>query len=104
MATRSYRHPIEVQENQATQTGVRPAETWVTVLRCFAMVTPITANEQFRHSQNVSEATHVVRMRYWSTLTTKHRILYRDRALGITSIINEGELDRYHELICKESI
>lgn len=74
------------------------------MLSCWAQVEPITVTEQFRNGQNIGEATHIVRMRYWSDLTLKHRIKYRSRYLGIISIKNEREEDRYHELICKERI
>lgn len=108
MPKRAYNRPIEIQENQATQTGLRPTADWVTVLNAWASIEPISASEQFRHGQNVGEATHVVRMRYWDELTAKHRIKYTDRNgtaryLGILGPPrNEDEAGRYLEMICKE--
>jgi len=97
------RHPIEIQENKGTETGIRPDDDWVAVLRTFAAITPISAIEKQTRQSVVGEVTHLIRTRYWEPLTIEHRIKYGTRVFGIVSIINEEELNRYFTIEAKEA-
>jgi SPP1 family predicted phage head-tail adaptor len=74
------RHRVTLQSPTESQTGYgEPTLTWSTVSDIFASVEPLSGRERWNAQQFQSEATHQVRMRYRSGVTSKMRIVWGSR-------------------------
>ncbi len=94
------RHPITLQANTATQSGLRPTATWTNQATFYASIEPISGMEAFRQAKVQAETTHVVTVRHdpGNEITTKMRWLFGSRVFGILSARKTDE--RNVEVIC----
>ncbi len=79
------------------------SDVWATLATVWANIEPTKGWERMQAQQLQSPVTHKVKMRYYSGLTTKHRLLYGTRVLDIKEVINEGEANSFHTLQCVET-
>ena len=84
--------------------GSREAtQTWDTFAERWASVDGLSSREVLQSGQQQTEITHRVRMRYLDGLVSTMRILWRDRVLEITSVLEHGNRS-VHELLCQERV
>lgn len=62
------------------------SQSWGTVGYAWADIAPQSGTEQTSAAQREGSLTSVVRMRYYSGLTPKHRLLYGSRTFDILSV------------------
>lgn len=101
------RHYLEIQtvSESATSGGAgETTETWSTEAKVWAKIDTQGSREVFRASQVYPTATHVVTIRYRTGMTTKKRLKFGTRILGITGIENPQEENVMLLLTCVEAI
>jgi SPP1 family predicted phage head-tail adaptor len=72
----------KVTVQSVTRAGADNTETWADLFDAWAMVTPISASEQFKAGQRLAVETATFRLRYrsdWSPDPHAHRIVYRGK-------------------------
>lgn len=82
----------------------QPARAWATYSTVWARVEPLSAMETQRADQQIGSITHRVTVRYLSTITNLHRVLYGSRALNIRGVTDTNE--RHYQMIldCEEKL
>jgi len=70
----------------------------------WASIEPISARDRIVAGQNVSEGTHIVRMRYASAIDQCVTLTYGSRVFEVLAAVNVNELGKVTELICKERL
>ncbi len=99
------RHRIAIQA--ATETAGPLGEvtqTWATVITVSASIAPLRGKEKVQGDQVSAEATHMVKMRFNSTVTPAHRLLFSSRIFDINHIANIEERNKLLELTCTEAV
>jgi len=89
-------------EARGTDGGV--TRTWATASTVWGgFVT--TAGREFQFAQGtIADLTHMIRIRFYSGLTTTHRLTHDGRTFGILSIDNRNNRDNEMLLSCKEEV
>ena len=98
------RNLVSIQAETTTidpTTGKRTV-TWATVEQAWASIDPVDRREAWQYSQVEIRATHHVIMRYTSTLTLKHRLLWGSRVLQISKIRIPREIGEVLEIVAWE--
>jgi len=101
------RHRVDVElESGSTSDGEgNTYKTWAAVYSGLpAFVRPRLSRERVVADRSVPLGTHEVTMRYFSGLTTDHRLKFGTRYLSIAGIVNVDEANRLYELDCTEGI
>lgn len=97
------RDRVTLQVNTPTKDALGGlVDSWGIVDTRWSNVKPMTGKEYFSAERVQSEVTHEIRMRYYSGLTTAHRIKFGTRIFNILSILSPDEQGREHLLMCKE--
>ncbi len=78
-------------------------EGWGEIATVWALIEPATGYEKMQAMQQSSPISHKLTIRYYSELTTKHRILFGERIFAIKEIINPNESNQFLKLKCVES-
>lgn len=81
-----------------------PTQTWTDYATVWANVEPSAGREVFIADKVEAEITHRVSMRYFSGVTPKMRISFKDRTLEILSVVDSGERNRNLDLMCREVV
>lgn len=100
-----FRHSIAIQA--ATEIAGplgEPAQTWATAITVRGSIAPLRGSEKVQGDQVTAEATHMVKMRYNSTVTPAHRLLFGSRIFDINHIANIDELNKLLEITCTEAV
>lgn len=79
------------------------SETWADVATVWASIEPMSDYERFQAQQLQTNTTHKVMIRYYSGLTTKHRLLFGSRVFNIKGILNLNEENAFMQLKCVET-
>ena len=91
------RHRLLIQRNGTTQRDaygeMQPAE-WVDVARVWASVTPKRANETTEADRVEARITHEIRMQYRDDVSEAMRVVWGNRVLQISQVINIGGQNR----------
>lgn len=99
----SLRERVTVQTSTgATNALGETVLTWSDSSTVWASVEGVSSRELLLAGQQQVEITHRVRMRFLPTLTTQHRLSWRNRTLEIISLLEHGNRSE-HELICQEN-
>lgn len=94
---------VAIQAVTQTSDGQGGAdEAWVTLSTVAAEIVPVGNYERMEAMKLASPVSHKVTMRYYSGLTTKHRLLYGTRVLKIKEVVNKDEDNAIHQLRCIE--
>ena len=105
MRASSLRHRVSIQaESTAVDTYGEPTHSWSTDETVWAMVEPLSGNEQDVGEGQVGIITHRVMMRYTANASPKKRLLFGSKVLGIVTVINHMERDEHLVLECKEEL
>jgi SPP1 family predicted phage head-tail adaptor len=75
---------------------------WVTLKEVWASIQPTIGSEFFGADVRLSEATHVIGMRYRSGITTKMRVTRNGRIFDIKFVKDPDERHRELQLLCTE--
>lgn len=95
---------VVVQQLTSSRNSIGEAiETWSTFATRWASVSRISSREFLQNSQQQTEATHRVRMRYVSGMTHAMRLLWRGAVLEITSLLEKNNRSEV-ELLCLERV
>jgi SPP1 family predicted phage head-tail adaptor len=100
------RDQVVIQSRTIAQDGYgAPVPTWSDVGDpVWANVEPLTGREAWQAQQVRPDLTHRVTMRFYSGLTTKHRLKIGSRILNIESAVDVESRGREHVLMCKEEV
>ena len=105
MRASSLRHRVSIQTDRGSvDTYGEPTHSWSTDETVWAMVEPLSGNEQDIGEGQAGIITHRVMMRYTANATPKKRLLFGSKVLGIESVINHMERNEYLVLECKEEV
>tara|TARA_R110002074_G_scaffold254739_1_gene427124 strand:+ start:115 stop:435 length:321 start_codon:yes stop_codon:yes gene_type:complete len=105
MRASSLRHRVSIQaESSAVDTYGEPTHSWATDETVWAMVEPLSGNEQDVGEGQTGIITHRVMMRYTANASPKKRLLFGSKVLGIVSVINGMERNEHLVLECKEQV
>lgn len=97
------RHQVTVQRYTETQNDFgEVVKGWFDLFTTRANVRPITGKEIALDYTIVNKLTHRVFLRYRANIKPNDRVIYKDRELNITSVINIDESDVSIELLCEE--
>lgn len=99
------RHRIDFQERNETkgaQGGIAPS--WTTVASRWAEIVPLAGKELVDARQINATISLQVRLRYLPILTTKLRILFKERVFGIEVVRNIDERNIEHVCLCTEAV
>lgn len=95
---------LQVETETKDRLG-QPIQTWTDVGAYRAWVRYLTGREAIIARQVVATATHAVTMRYLGPgvpITTKHRIVFRGRNLGIVASGDPDSRLRQIDILCQE--
>jgi SPP1 family predicted phage head-tail adaptor len=97
------RHRVAVQA-RASGTGTRgePTGSWSTVGGRWAEIINLSGSELEKARQLQADASVRVRFRFYSGLTTRHRLLFGSRVFQIGHIDDVDQLGVEHILTCSE--
>ena len=77
-------------------------ESWASIGSWWASVEPLTGAERQEATEVSPLTSHKIIIRYHSTITTKHRIVYDSRTFEIDAILDTMEKNKEMILLCKE--
>ena len=99
------RHRVQIQSlaGTANELGERN-DTWVTVASRWASLEPGTGSESETAGQLKASSSTTMTIRYYSGLTTRHRVKFGSRIFGITGIQVDSEVKRFQKLTCTEHL
>ena len=102
----SLRHKITFEKVTRTSDGMGGwTEAWATDRKAWAAIWPLRGQEQFEAMKLEEKVTHRVRIRYWSGLTTEHRIKdHENKYYEIRNILDADHRHIYQDLMCEEII
>lgn len=71
-----------------------------------ASIAPSTARalERITADASLSKATHIVTIRYREGVTTKSRIVFKDRLFDVVGVANPDERNTELVLLCEETV
>jgi SPP1 family predicted phage head-tail adaptor len=96
------RDRVTIQAASETRNAIgEVVQTWNTYAERWASVEGLSSREVLLSGQQQSEVTHRVRMRYVAGLTQQMRLVWRERVLEITSLLEHANRTE-HELLCVE--
>jgi SPP1 family predicted phage head-tail adaptor len=96
-----YPHEIVIQHESKVSDGAGGnVNGWVTFKTVKAHVQPISGNILLQAQQIQSNINHKVFMEYDDEITSKMRVLYNNKPLTISNIIDQGGLNEIMVLMC----
>ena len=99
------RHKVAIQAATETRSASGDViKTWATASTVWAAIWPLSGKEFYAARQIHADATTKIRMRPYSGLTTKHRLLFGSRTFDILHIANMDERGAQLDLICTEHL
>ncbi len=105
MRAGNLRNKVIIQQaTEAQDTFGEPDVSWSTFATVWASIEPLRGDEYFTAQQTGASISHRVRMRYLDGVLPKMRILWGERVLEITSVLNVYERNRNMELMCFEVV
>lgn len=97
------RHRVEIQSvTEVLDTHGEAIETWITDAIVWGRVEPLSGAERFQAKTISPETSHRILIRYRPGVTSKHRLVHRDRVLGIESVLNLDERNETLEILARE--
>lgn len=97
------RHRVTIQEVTETQNAVgEPVETWADVATVWGSVEPLRGREFEAAGQAQARTDTRVRIRYFSGVAPKMRVVWQGHTFDIVSVVNPLALGRQLELMCLE--
>jgi len=98
-------HLVEVHNPTETQSDSGEVTlTFSVASKEWASVRTLSTDEDITAAQRDAGATHRVTMPYNPDLTSRSRIVHRDRTLEVIGIVNVDDRDIDYELVCREDV
>jgi SPP1 family predicted phage head-tail adaptor len=102
---KNFRHPIKIIENTAIS-EVSP-ENWQEKFSLYAEIKALSDSrfeslENFSFGHVITEGLFLIKIRFMRGITTKMRIIFRERQFEIKRIINIEERERVLQMIVLE--
>ena len=98
------RERITIQQATETRNALgESVQSWTTFAERWASVDGLSSREVLLTGQQQTEVTHRVRLRYVDGFKSTMRILWRNRVLEITSLLEHGNRSE-HEALCTERV
>lgn len=98
------RERITIQRATETRNALgESVQSWETFSERWASVEGLSSREVLLTGQQQTEVTHRVRLRYVEGFTSTMRILWRNRVLEITSLLEHANRSE-HEALCTERL
>lgn len=105
MSIGAMRERVSIQSPPTTPDGRGGVSgSWSTDATVWARVTPEQGREEEQAGRLEGQQRYTVRIRYYSGLTTKHRLLWGSTALQVRDIRNPDEHRRYMDLDCEAGV
>lgn len=79
-------------------------DAWETLADAYASIEPLSGRDLELARQSQARVTHRVTIRYREGVDVRCRILHRDRALNVRSVLREDEGSRVLNLLCEEAV
>jgi SPP1 family predicted phage head-tail adaptor len=100
------RNRIEIQAVTQTQDANTGAvtDTWTTVATRWGSITPLEGSEAQVAAAQEGKQRHLVGMRFYAGLTTKHRLKFGSMILNVDAITVAKQLDVEMEIMCWEQV
>lgn len=99
------RHRVTIQSPTETTSTVSREKlvTYADAETVWAQVRPLTARELLQASRPVTVQTYVVSMRFWSGLTSRHRLTWEGKTLAITGVTDVDGRGIEHQVLASET-
>lgn len=98
------RERITIQQATETRNALgESVQSWETFAERWASVEGLSGREVLLTGQQQTEVTHRVRLRYTDGFTSTMRILWRNRVLEITALLEHRHRSE-HEALCTERV
>jgi SPP1 family predicted phage head-tail adaptor len=99
------RHVLEIQSPSEAQNAFgEVVPTWATVTTRRGSVDPLAGRELETARQTWPDVTHKILIRYYTGLTTRHRIKWNARRFGIKAVLVPDGIKEAMELTCVEDL
>jgi len=101
------RRRVELQQEARTPDGGGGfTVSWTTVATVWAEITPLAGRERIEAMRLQGELTHRIVIRHRRDLAPDHqwRLRLGARTFNVRAVINQGERDRFLELLCREAV
>lgn len=92
---------ITVQEFTTEKVNGFKKEVWTNIYECMAYIRHMGSKEMVDLGTILTKDTLLIKMHYTDHITTKMRVLYKDKVYNIKSIDNLEEKDIFLDLICE---
>lgn len=80
------------------------AEVWVPAGQAYASVEPLSGRDLELARQTVARVTHRVQIRYREGVDSRCRVVFRDRALNVRSVLRDAEGNESLTLLVEEAV
>ena len=99
------RERVDIQTLTDTQDaqGGR-SETWTVFRTVWAAIRPLRGREFLAAQQEQARVTHEIKLRWFSGITPKMRIMQGTREFRIDAVINVDERNQLMSLMCEEVV
>lgn len=104
IAAGELRHRVTFLNRKITVKSGITKESWEPVFSCWAMVEPLSSREYWQAVAANREDEQRVTIRYRKGVEEQMRILFRDVAYNITSIINPNAMNIKLEMLMKSVV
>lgn len=99
------RHRVELQSPTTTRSSTGSAlVAYSTTATVWAAVEPLTGREYLASNQTQNEVTTRIVIRHYSGVVPSWRVVHGSKTYTVEAVINEDEMDRHMQLMCKEAL
>jgi SPP1 family predicted phage head-tail adaptor len=105
MASSRLKHRLSLQQEVLSSDGMGGyVKTWEVLAELWAEIRPLGGLEVFFSGQLNARATHKIRLRYRSGVTSAMRLVFGERVFNIRSVHNIDEKNDMLELLVEEGV
>lgn len=105
MASSRLKHRLSLEQEVLSSDGVGGyTKSWEVLAELWAEIRPLGGLEAFFTGRLNAKATHKIRLRYRSGVTTAMRLVFGERVFNIRSVHNIDEKNDMLELLAEEGV
>ncbi|MGM9543822.1 MAG: phage head closure protein [Romboutsia timonensis] len=93
--------PITIQSLTTEKVNGIKKEIWTNIHECMAYIRHVSAEEMVQLGTILSKDTVFIKMHYVEGITSKNRLVYKDKFYNIVSVDNLEEKNVFLDLICE---
>lgn len=99
------RHRVTLRKKEIAEDALKQqSEAWTDIATVWAAIEPLSGREYFAASQENTEVTTRITIRYLPGITTDLRVVFGGRVFEVLSAIDPGERNISLILMCKEAL